>query len=380
VSDPASVPTPEIPHRLLVVDDEESQLSSIYHYLTNKGFDVEQASSGNEALEILGSRISAQQPIDLLITDIVMPGINGEELIKAARVLDPSLPILVMTGFGKKDLLIRLMRLNCQDFVDKPVSNADLEEHTRQVLNATEHVRLDRRRKDELAAMGLKVRAVIHDLTNMMNNTMGYAGLALRDVEETHPARTRLSKMLASANLAGELMKNLMTLRAESGTATLTKEEVRPFMEKLGSLFRTISPESVNVEVRLLNDSLVASLDFERVQQAILNLGLNALDAMPLGGTLTLKASAKPVVRSKDREPVYCVCIAIKDTGGGISKENLSKLFTEGFTTKPQGHGFGLSVVHTIVEEHDGWIEIASEEGKGTAFRMYFPQKGGRLG
>ncbi|HTY39167.1 MAG TPA: ATP-binding protein [Bacteroidota bacterium] len=367
---------PELDHsslNIVIAEDEESLLGSVYFTLRRKGFNVFRALTGNEALSIISEQHAAGKPIDLLITDIFMPGMNGEELIEAARIFEPNLPILAMTSFGKKDLLVRLIRLECDDFLDKPFTHEEIESHVLNVLTKSKEETNQQRKRDQLAQVGMKVRSVVHDLANMMNSTLGYASLALNDVDESHPARKRLSKLLASANLAAEILKNLMTLKSEPSSLLKVKTDLGASVERIGAVLRTVAPEYIRVKVLVPNQPLTLRVDYERIHQAILNLGFNAIDALDKGGVLTLTASTEMIPQERNPDVTHCFCISVRDNGTGISKENLAKIFTDGFTTKPNGHGFGLSVVKTIVEEHDGWVEVTSEEGRGTEFKVFLP-------
>ena len=104
--------------------------------------------------------------------------------------------------------------------------------------------------------------------------------------------------------------------------------------------------------------------DFNQLQEVFLNLAINACQAMPEGGTITIS--------SKDAGGGF-VEVAVKDTGKGIKKEDMAKLFTPFFTTKDNGTGLGLAICHGIIDSHEGKIEVESELGKGTAFRIKLP-------
>jgi two-component system NtrC family sensor kinase len=133
-----------------------------------------------------------------------------------------------------------------------------------------------------------------------------------------------------------------------------------------------ISLEDIRVEKKLGTSLPLVRVDFDQIQQALMNIMLNAAQAMPNGGDLRITTSVAKGVKI-DNATRDAVRIDITDTGVGIPKENLSKLFTPFFTTKDKGKGvgLGLSVVHGIIERHHGKIEIDSDPGTGTTFSIY---------
>ena len=123
---------------ILLADDEERLLDSMNYLFEMKGYKVTKTKSGIEALKIILAYHNEGNPVDLLITDIQMAGMTGEELITAVRQFDPKLPVLVITGFGYKELVIRLLRLGCSDYIDKPFGPSQIEEHVENLLHRLE--------------------------------------------------------------------------------------------------------------------------------------------------------------------------------------------------------------------------------------------------
>jgi DNA-binding NtrC family response regulator len=124
---------------ILIAEDEEGLLNSMQFLFHRKGYWVSKAKSGSEAYEIFLLCSREQSPIDLLITDVQMPGMDGEILIQNIRRLDPRMPILAMTGFGHKEMVIRLMRLGCNDFIDKPFTMDQIEHRVESLLSPASH-------------------------------------------------------------------------------------------------------------------------------------------------------------------------------------------------------------------------------------------------
>ncbi|HTY37422.1 MAG TPA: response regulator [Bacteroidota bacterium] len=360
---------------IVIAEDEERLLDSMVFMLKRKGYRVSRAGTGAHALAIISRSHADGHPVDLLITDQQMPCMDGEALIKAIRKFDRTMRILVVTGFGDKDLVVRLMRLGCRDFIDKPFGLVDLEQHVEGLLEENHLELVERERRENLALAGERARSLVHDLGNMMCTTLGYADLALKDLEEEHPARRKLSKLIASATIAGEISTKLMKVKAGRGDSIKTVVDMRTIVLDMACVLTGIAPETVEIRNHLPEREVPYLVDTERIQQALLNLGMNALDAMAGGGRLTFTLTTNRVPSSPDTEPVECVCISVSDTGEGMSEATLQKILTHGFTTKSNGHGIGLTAVKAIVADHGGWIDVRSLRGVGSEFRLFLPHQ-----
>jgi len=360
-------------YSILIAEDEQRLLESMQFMLKRKGYTVYGATSGTEALAIISKHHSIGHPIDLLITDIQMSGMNGEALIQAVRTFDLKMRVLVITAFGDKDLVVRLMRLGCGDFIDKPFGLVQMEFHVNDLLHQSYLETMARKRKEHHALMGEQARTMIHDLNNLLGTTLGYAELAVRDVEEHHPVRTKVKKIFASAQVASEIAHKLTRLKAEEKHPVKVKTDLSHLVKNIASVVAGIARESIEVRSEISYNDIWLNVDPERIHQALLNLGMNALDAMPNGGSLTFTLTLEEISLNQSLPPVMSACIAVRDTGVGMSEETIGKIFTENFTTKSNGHGIGLYAVKSIVKAHDGEIKVQSEINKGTEFKLYFP-------
>ncbi|MGQ9776198.1 MAG: two-component system sensor histidine kinase NtrB [Thermodesulfobacteriota bacterium] len=155
----------------------------------------------------------------------------------------------------------------------------------------------------------------------------------------------------------------------------VTKLNVNELLETtLSFIDYQISRQNVKVIKELSKELLPVYGDRDQLQQVFLNLFLNALQAMPQGGTLRLSASVKQIEKEKIKEDKrFYIEIDIEDSGIGMGRETIENIFNPFFTTKDSGSGLGLMVTQGIVQDHEGWIEVASEVGKGSQFRVYLP-------
>jgi len=221
------------------------------------------------------------------------------------------------------------------------------------------------RHADRLATLGILSAGVAHELNEPLGNILGYAQLAKKCPGLPEQAGKDIDRIEAASLRAREIIKNLL-LFARQKTPVRRKANLNDIVSE-GMCFFEARCERSGVEItRELEEGLPDVVaDADQLNQALVNLVVNALQAMPSGGRLTLRT------KSGDGSAALCV----EDTGCGMSEEVVKKLFIPFFTTKDigQGTGLGLPVAHGIVAAHGGWIRVDSEVGKGSAFEIRLP-------
>ncbi len=223
-------------------------------------------------------------------------------------------------------------------------------------------------RNDRLKELGEMAAMVAHEIRNPLGGIKGFASLLERDLQN----QPELQKM-ASYIVEGTHSLNNLVTRVLNYSRPLQLEIELTDIVALGKelLQQTAADAALGHGIEMKIDALVSplmiSIDSQLIRSALLNLIVNAIQAMPLGGNLVLK-----VIPIND-----FVQIQVIDTGIGIPKENLEKLFSPFFTTKEEGNGFGLAEVYKVVQLHGGTIEVSSTLGKGTTFTVKLPLKMG---
>ncbi|MCX8022548.1 MAG: ATP-binding protein [Syntrophorhabdaceae bacterium] len=218
-------------------------------------------------------------------------------------------------------------------------------------------------------AIGRFSSSVAHEFNNYLNVIGNYIQLALRTMHDGPPALTYLEKSLKVLEKAVQQTRSLLSFKRKSDCEWKTFEVNRFIMELEDVLFKPLSKDGIAVELNLCKESIfVKSVpsDFEKV---ILNLVMNAKEAMPSGG--------KIIIHTKDmviKDKGALALISISDTGEGMTPEVKERIFDPFFTTKKNGSGLGLFTVYGIVRQLNGDIEVESELKKGTIFRLYLPR------
>jgi PAS domain S-box-containing protein len=231
-------------------------------------------------------------------------------------------------------------------------------------------------RTEKLASLGQLAASVVHEVNNPLAGIMIYVKLLQKKFRsekiQAESTEGQLLKMEKELDRTTRIIRNLLDFARQS-ESSMSHIEINKVIEAALLLVKNqINLENITLEKNLAMDLPYALGDFDKIQQVLINIILNAIQAMPNGGNLTITTYAVQDIQIGESQK-NTVRIDIKDTGIGISKENLDKLFTPFFTTKEKGKGvgLGLSVVHGIIGKHKGKIDVESEIDRGTIFSIY---------
>lgn len=224
----------------------------------------------------------------------------------------------------------------------------------------------------KLESVGILAGGIAHDFNNILTGILGNIELAVLNEYEPDEKRNYLDKASKGCQRAASLTQKLLTF---SKGGSPVKENARISEIVTESIEFILHGSKIKAEYFIMEDLWITEVDKDQINQVIQNLILNSKESMPDGGIIS--ASCNNITFSKNH-PRYgnYILIKIKDTGTGISKENIDKIFDPYFTTKETGSGLGLAVTHSIVHKHAGFIDVNSEQGKGTEFFIYLPVTG----
>ncbi len=244
-----------------------------------------------------------------------------------------------------------------------------------------EHLRNQLFQAQKMEAIGTLTGGIAHDFNNLLTVINGFAELIILDKSEDDPICGDLQKILETGRKGAELVQRLLALskKADSCPEPL---DLNHLVEDMIVLLKRTFPKVIEIESSTAKDLRMINADLAQVEQAIVNLCINAKESMLSGGRLTIETRNAFVGDGycrlhPDARPGSHVVVAISDTGTGMSREVVERMFDPFFTTKgrdfKKGTGLGLSVAKGIVEQHNGWIACESEPGKGSTFKLYFP-------
>jgi len=419
------------PINFLIVDDLEENLLSLEALLQRDGLAFLKARSGDEALEIL-----LKHDVALALLDVQMPGIDGFQLAEFMRGNERArhIPIIFLTaGTADTQRRFRGYEAGAVDFIQKPIeadilrSKADvffdlhqqrrqiqvqrdaLEASTKALADAANHLEeqvrertaeledsLTRlktetaereraeaslRQSQKMEAVGQLTGGIAHDFNNMLMGIVGSVDIMRRRMAagQFEDLDRYLDIASASAGRAAALTHRLL---AFSRRQTLDPKpvEINGLIRSMSDLLERAVNEKIDFEVVLAPDLPAGIVDPHQLENAILNLALNARDAMPDGGVLTVETSLVDldeahIATRPGISPGRYVMVAVSDTGVGMPADLIEKAFDPFFTTKPlgQGTGLGLSMVYGFVRQSGGQVRIHSQVGLGTSVKLYLP-------
>ncbi len=229
-------------------------------------------------------------------------------------------------------------------------------------------------RQEQLAAVGQLAAGIAHDFNNIMAAVVLYAQMTARDPQLPAHVRERMHVINEQVGHAANLIQQILDFSRHS---VLERQslDLLPFVKEHVKLLQRTLPEHIEIRFESTHNSYIVNVDPTRIQQVLTNLAINARDAMPQGGALTIRLEQVTFATTTETIPPGAwVRMTIADTGPGIPADILSRIFEPFFTTKaPLGTGLGLSQVRGIVEAHGGHIDVTSAVGQGTTFSIYWP-------
>ena len=251
-------------------------------------------------------------------------------------------------------------------------------------VDITDHVRLSERLRDaeKMESIGRLAGGVVHDFNNQLTVVLGFAEMLQQSFDETDPRADDVLQIIRGGRRAAALTEQLL----DFGRKQLRRQTVldlNAVLTKLEPLLRHTIREDVHLDTELVPGLGSVTADEVQIERVIMNLALNSRDAMPSGGRLTIRtANVTPDEAGvRDHPPLTSrpyAMVAVTDTGDGIDATTQAHLFEPFFTTKKQGKGTGMGLASTygIIKQSGGFIEVASEVGRGSTFTFYLPSAG----
>ena len=277
------------------------------------------------------------------------------------------------------------LSLNCIELENMKLVQVLVRDITGVTQAEKERKRLEERlqRAEKMEALGTLAGGVAHDLNNVLGIVVGYSELLMLDLDESDPTRSKAMKVLKGGQRAAAIVQDFLTLarRGVSNRRVLNLNKIILECRNSPEFAAICSNDPVvSIETDLETDLLNLSGSSVHLEKSLMNLVYNAVEAMPGGGAITISTRNqyldKPVSGYDEVKAGDYVVFSISDTGDGIPAEDLKRIFEPFYTKKAMGRsgtGLGLAVVWGTVKDHQGYINVESEEGKGATFTLYFP-------
>ncbi len=237
----------------------------------------------------------------------------------------------------------------------------------------------------KMEAIGRLAGGIAHDFNNILTAIIGYTQILLIRTANDSQLQHYVEQVFTSAERAADLTKDLLAFSRKQVLHTEPLDAC-DILRRLRKMLERLIPEDTDFRTTLSEDELVVMADRGKIEQVIMNLVTNARDAMPTGGVLSIGISRAVMdgrfVHSHGfGEPGEYACISVADSGRGMDEETRRKLFEPFFTTKEvgKGTGLGMAIIYGVVKQHNGYISVYSEPGRGTTFRIYLPLIAGEV-
>jgi len=354
---------------ILIVDDEDVIRDLCVKVL--RGYRTLQASDGEEALQLL-----SREEVDVVLTDVMMPQMNGLDLLRAIKERTPDQAVIVMTGYADKEVVLKALKADADDFISKPINLLQLKTTIDKVLEKKalkeelfRFKRMDRLKTDFLGLVSHKLKTPTTAISLFIQNlTTGIGDPTDPDFQKT------LALILEESHYLNYLIQDLLyysEILLQEGPLRLASVNLGEVtMAVVSALKKDFANKGVGLESALLQPLPKMELDRQRITFALRALLENALKFTPAGGTVSLSAEIEAA----------SVRLMISDTGPGIAKEELPRVFEKFYQIDPartgqvRGFGLGLYYARQFVQSHGGNILLASTPGQGTVATLQLPR------
>ncbi len=377
------------PLRFIHLESNPADAALIATTLRDAGIlcQLKQAQTREEFLAAL-----RQEGFSLVLADTAVPGFDGATALSLARTLHPDVPFLFVSDTQGEEFAIDMMQHGATDYISKQRLGRLVPSIKRTLRELDE--RLERRRAEDalrvsekqfrqaqkMEAVGRLAGGLAHDFNNLLTVIMGHSQVLLGELPSGNPIRAKIEEMQKAGERAVSLIRQLMAFSRKQPL----EPKILPLNSVVGnveSMLRRLIGEDIQLVIRPDPFNGHVKADPGQLEQVLMNLVVNARDAMPNGGLLAIETSQTELARTPMHHlhplPLgQYVKLTVTDTGCGMNADVLAHLFEPFFTTKEEhkGTGLGLSTVFGIVTTCGGGIDVWSQVGHGTTFDLYFPR------
>jgi two-component system cell cycle sensor histidine kinase/response regulator CckA len=376
------------PLRLLLLEDNPTDADLIVSLLSESGLACRARRVGSREAFVEALNEGA---VDIILADYSLPGFSGEAALDLSRQLAPDVPFLFVSATIGEELAIDLMHRGATDYilkqrlgrlvpsVQRALREASDRTERRRAQEALRQSELQLRQAQKMEAIGRLAGGLAHDFNNLLTVIMGQSQVMLAELKADDHLRPKIEEIRGAGERAAVLIRQLLAFSRRQPVAAEVLD-VNGIVANIETMLRRLIGEHITLIVRLSKEPLLVKGDPSQIEQVVMNLVVNARDAMPQGGTLIIETAEAELQRT----PMYAFTppppgsyarLSVTDTGCGMSQHVQSRMFEPFFTTKEEGKGtgLGLSTVFGIVAQGGGGIDVTSAVGKGTRFDVYLP-------
>ena len=369
------------PIKILIVEDNANDAELMVHELYRAGFDPHWLRVETEA-DYLNN---LSPDLDLILSDYAMPQFSGLRALELLKQRGLEIPFIIVSGTIDEETAVTTMQQGAADYLLKdriarlgPAVCRAMKE----VEERVEHRRLEAQfiEVQKMEVIGQLASGVAHDFNNILAVIIGYSDLMMEELGPDDPLRKHAEEIRHASERAAGLTRQLLVFSRRQ-TVQPVVLDLNDVVKDLDKMLRRLVDEHIEMTIVPGKQTGRIKADSGYVGQVLMNLVVNARDAMPNGGKLTIATNNVTLDENYARThrgaiPGDYVMISVSDTGTGMTDEVKAHLFEAFFTTKPKGKGtgLGLATCQTIVQQSGGHIGVYSEAGQGATFKIYFPR------
>jgi two-component system cell cycle sensor histidine kinase/response regulator CckA len=329
---------------------------------------------------------------DLILADYSIPGFDGMTALSLARQLAPDIPFLFVSATIGEELAIDAMHQGATDYVLKQrlgrlvpsVQRALRERDERRERKKAEEALIQSekqfRQAQKMEAVGRLAGGIAHDFNNLLTVIMGYSHVIATELGRHHPLHSKIEETQKAGERAAMLVRQLLTFSRKQPLEPKNLS-LNNVVANLESMLQRLIGSDIRLVITLDPSNSQVRADQAQLEQVLMNLVVNARDAMTKGGTLTIdtaqvELAKSPLYHVEPLPPGPYVKLSVGDTGSGMDRDTQTHIFEPFFTTKEEGKGsgLGLSTVFGIVTQSGGGIDVTSRVDYGTRFDIFFPR------
>ena len=377
------------PLHVLIVEDMEDDALLLLRELRKGGYEVSHERVDTpEAMKVALDRGGW----DCVFSDYSMPRFSGLAALALVKQRELDVPFIIVSGTIGEEVAVEAMKSGAHDYIMKgnlkrlppavarEIREAEERQARKQAEKALRQTEEQLRQSQKLEAIGRLAGGIAHDFNNQLAIILGYSDMLLDLLDANDPSRNRLGMIKEAATRAASLTRQLLAFSRKQVLEPCVLD-LNSAVTELTKMLRPLIGE--DIELALALDPALGSVkvDPTQIDQIIMNLAVNARDAMPEGGRLTIGTANVELDEGYSSEHVSVqpgpyAMLSITDTGIGMERETQTHIFEPFFTTKESGKGtgLGLATVYGIVKQSEGYIWVYSELGRGTTFKIYFPR------
>lgn len=375
---------------ILVLEDAVPVAETIQEMLEDKGYRVDLKHTGMDFL-----KWARAHPPDLALVDLNLPDLSGKEVIETLKREGIEFPFICISGAGEASVIVEMMKLGAKDYLQKgmefytllePVVEqvwVEVERERRLAESERERGELQEkvRQGEKLESLSVLARGIAHDFNNILSSIIGYTRLAMADLAPDSLTYANLQEVYVAGKRARDLVDQIANFSRGTEAEKIPIDLAQSVRASLDEFEKQL-PGSVALERDLTEKAVVLLANPVQIRRVVDNLLANARQAIgDSEGRLRVgldildpSQSQRPPASTSPEDTAFAI-LTVEDTGEGMTPEVRKRIFDPFFTTRGShgGRGMGLSAAHGIVRGIGGVIEVESEPGSGSVFRVYFP-------